>query len=129
MTSASSKKTAVILLAHGTKELEASIPVHQYAQALARKSGIQVEPCMREFIEPSVPAVVQKLVSQGMDQIVIIPFFLFNSAHVTQDIVKDLDREKAKYPHLDFKVGEPLGFDENVVIVLQKRLEKVLFKT
>jgi sirohydrochlorin ferrochelatase len=119
------RKTAVMLLAHGTREPDASKPVYEYAAALARVTGRQVEPCMREFIEPGVPAVVKKLVGQGVERIVVVPFFLFQSGHVTRDIQNDLSAEKAKYPNLVFDVGEPIGFDEAMVDILKRRMESV----
>jgi sirohydrochlorin ferrochelatase len=85
-----------------------------------------VEPCLREFIEPSVPTVVKKLVSEGVQRIVVVPFFLFSSGHVTRDIQEDLAVEKKKYPHLIFDVGQPIGFDEGMVDILKRRLEAVL---
>ena len=119
-------KTAVILLAHGTKEPEASVPVHDYAERLRRETGLQVEPCLREFIEPSVPTVVGKLVGEGVEKIFVVPFFLFKSGHVIRDITDDLESEKKKYSHVRFVVGEPLGFDELLVSLLKKRLNEVV---
>jgi sirohydrochlorin ferrochelatase len=119
-------RTAVILLAHGTREPEASKPVFEYAKALADATGMHVEPCLREFIEPSVPTVVAKCVKDGVERIVIVPFFLFRSGHVTRDIENDLAAEKAKYPTLTIRVGEPIGFDRGVVEILKRRLEAVL---
>lgn len=119
-------KTAVILLAHGTRESEASKPVHDYAKALARVSGMPVEPCMREFIEPSLSTVVKKLVDRGFERILVIPFFLFQSEHVTRNIQEDLSEEKSKYPRLVFDVGEPIGYDEAMVEILKRRLKAVI---
>ena len=76
-------KEAVILLAHGTREKEASEPVYQYAADLARECGQRVEPCMREFIEPSISTVVGKLVGEGFDRLIVLPFFLFRSASLS----------------------------------------------
>ena len=118
-------KTAVILLAHGTKEPDASEPVFRYAQDLARETGMHVEGCLREFIEPSVPTVVGKLVEMGVNEIYVVPFFLFKSGHVTRDITNDLNQEKKKYPKLTFKLGKPICYDASLVIVLKKRLEEV----
>jgi len=123
------EKMAVMLLAHGTKEPEASEPVHQYAKALADSTGLWVEPCLREFIEPSVPTVVQKMVSKGAKRIVVVPFFLFKSGHVSRDITNDLAREEEKHPEVHFEVGEPIGYDERLLPVLKNRLEELLKKT
>jgi sirohydrochlorin ferrochelatase len=122
----SDQKTAVILLAHGTREPDASKPVHDYARALARATGMCVEPCLREFIEPGVSTVVRKLADGGYRRIVVVPFFLFQSGHVTRDIQDDLAAEKAKFPHLTFDVGEPIGYDDAMVDILKRRLEAVI---
>jgi sirohydrochlorin ferrochelatase len=119
-------KTAVMLLAHGTREPEASVPVHRYAEELAKASGMHVEPCLREFIEPSIPTVTKKLVESGFDTIAVVPFFLFSSGHVTRDIQNDLAKEKERFPKVNFLVGEPLGFDPTLTTLLKKRLEQTL---
>lgn len=126
--SGTNRKFAVILLAHGTKEPEASEPVHRYANYLAAHTYQRVEPCLREFIEPSVPTVVGKLVSEGYEQIYVLPLFLFNSGHVIRDIQHDLAAEKAKYPKVQFTVGQPLGFDEMLGELLKKRLGELFGK-
>lgn len=120
------KRTAYMLLAHGTREPAASQPVHRYAQLLSARLDARVEPCLREFIEPSVPTVVGKLVAEGFEEIRVITFFLFKSGHVTRDIEADLAAEKAKYPHLRFCVSEPLGTDELLVSLLEKRAREIL---
>jgi len=119
-------KTAVILLAHGTREREASEPVFRYAEELARRSGRPVYACLREFVEPSLPTVVARLAAEGVERVILLPFFLFKSGHVTRDIAADLAAEKKKHPHLSFAVAEPIGYDEAVVAVLSKRLADVL---
>lgn len=118
-------KTAVMLLAHGTKEVDASEPVHQYAKALAEQTKMKVVPCLREFIEPSVPTVVGELVKEGYQKILVIPYFLFSSGHVTRDITDDLNAEKRKYPQITFEVGRPIGFDPAMVEVLKHRLQEI----
>jgi sirohydrochlorin cobaltochelatase len=119
-------RTAVILLAHGTREPDASGPVYRYAEALAHESGMRVEPCMREFIEPSVPTVVGKLAGEGYDRILVVPFFLFKSGHVTRDIEEDIGAEQKKHPGVSFAIGEPVGFDPAMVGILHERLREVL---
>ena len=89
---------AVILLAHGTKEVNASKPVFEYARALSDEFGLRVEGCLREFIEPSIPTVVKQMAAGGVKKIYVVPFFLFKSGHVTRDIESDIDQERAKYP-------------------------------
>ena len=113
---------AVILLAHGTREVGASEPVFRYANELAQRTGLRVEPCFREFIEPSVASVVRRLAADGVHDIAVVPFFLFSSAHVTRDIREDLRAEAERCPHLVFRIGRPVGFDAAVVSVLENRL-------
>jgi sirohydrochlorin ferrochelatase len=115
---------AVILLAHGTREPEASSPVHRYARALAKRTTLRVEPCLREFIEPSVPTVVKKLKDEGIRNIFVLPFFLFKSGHVTRDIQEDVKAEQEKHPEIKFQIGEPLGEDSLLEELLEKRLSE-----
>ena len=122
----SSARRAVMLLAHGTREVEASAPVHRLAAALAERTKLRIEPCLREFIEPSLPTVVEQLWRDGIEEIFVLPFFLFKGGHVTRDIRKDIEAERRKYPTLKFKIGEPLGEDPLILSLLEKRLTEGL---
>ncbi len=117
---------AILFLAHGTKEIEASQPVFEYAKALSEELNMRVEGCLREFIEPSIPTVVKKLIEDGVEKIYVLPFFLFKSGHVTRDIEEDIQAEREKHAHVEFVVGEPVGFDPRLVSVLKARAKDVL---
>lgn len=114
--------TAVILLAHGTRKAKASLPVHNYAKALAKKTGLRVEPCLREFIEPSFPTVVSKLNQDGIKRILILPFFLLSGGHVVKDVTKDIAQQKEANPQLTFRLASSLGEDPLLEELLAKRL-------
>ncbi len=118
----------ILLLAHGTKEPEASEPVHYYARLLAQRLERPVWPCLREFIEPSIPTVVGRLANEGARRILVLPFFLFQSGHVVRDIAADLAAEKQKHPQLEFIVGEPLGVDQSLADLLEKRAFQMIQK-
>jgi len=87
---------------------------------------MRVDGCLREFIEPSIPTVVGKMVQEGVEKIYVLPFFLFKSAHVTRDIQEDIASEREKYPQVEFVVGDPVGFDPRLVEVLKARTQDVL---
>lgn len=112
---------ANILVGHGTRELKASQPVHDYAQALSKMIQEPVHPALREFIEPSLANVVRRCYQDGARKFFIIPFFLFRSAHATSDIENDLTALRSEMSDIQWVIGEPLGFEPAIVNVLHDR--------
>ena len=77
--------TAIILLGHGSRRVEANRALETVAQDLRDLlGGVWVEPAFLQMAPPSLSTAVGDCVQAGADRIVVQPFFLFPGAHVRQ---------------------------------------------
>jgi sirohydrochlorin ferrochelatase len=102
--------TALLLIAHGSRQPEANADLHQLAGEL-RRSGryAVVEPSYLELAEPDVETCGASCVGQGAGRVVLVPYFLSAGVHVRRDLAAVRDRLAGRFPHVEFRLAEPLG--------------------
>ncbi len=80
-------RVGILLVGHGTRE---PAGVSQFLE-LARRfadalPGDAVEPCFLELAEPTIALGLERLLSRGIDELVVAPLLLFNAGHAKEDI-------------------------------------------
>jgi len=122
MTGRDEKKTAIILLGHGSRRREANEGLVEMARKVGRLLGCEVTPAFMAHDKPSLPEAVQGKIDQGAERIVIMPFFLFRGVHVAVDIHEEIAGIKAKYPDVDIVFTKELGPDDSIALLVSKRI-------
>ncbi len=82
------KRRALVLVAHGSRRESSNEEVRHVAAQLAEVGG-QYERVMAAFLElaePLIPDGVQQCLDAGMDEVVVLPYFLSAGRHVVEDI-------------------------------------------
>ncbi len=98
---------ALLLLAHGSRQPEANETVRELAELLSRRAGGDFQAVRHAFLELAAPPaeeVVAKLVVEGADKLVIIPFFLAPGRHLTGDLPALLRRLESAHPGLEIRL-------------------------
>ena len=98
---------ALILVAHGSRDADSNRVVLDVAGELADLLGRDydcVRPAFLEFAEPDPDQAIAGCVECGVDQIVVLPYFLAPGRHVTRDIPALLGRVRAAHPQVEFQV-------------------------
>lgn len=108
----SDKIPGILVVGHGSPRQEANDGFVALVNRLAVRLGTPVLPTFFSLARPTIEDQVDRLAGQGVSQIVILPFFLYQGQHVTKDIPALLDRCRAKHPGLRFEMlstldGEP----------------------
>ncbi|GAB6098508.1 CbiX/SirB N-terminal domain-containing protein [Halanaerocella petrolearia] len=115
---------AVIVVAHGSKSQESNLVftklVEMVQQRLADKI---VKQATVEFSGPTLEEVVAKLVEEKVEQVTIMPLFLFPGFHVQNQIPKLIEELKVKYPKLKFNILDSIGANEELVDIIQNQVE------
>jgi sirohydrochlorin ferrochelatase len=81
-----------------------------------------VEPAHMELAEPSIATAYARCVERGATRIVVCPFFLGPGKHWTQDIPHLTATAAATHPHTTYHVTEPLGIDDLILELMNKRI-------
>ena len=108
--------TALILFAHGARDPEWANPMRR-VQAVIRQrmANIPVELAFLEFMTPTLPERADELIAQGADKIVVMPMFVARGGHLKKETPEMIAALRAKYPNVEFALGNAIGEHEMVV--------------
>ncbi|KAL8124320.1 sirohydrochlorin ferrochelatase, chloroplastic [Apium graveolens] len=120
-------KDGVIIVDHGSRRKESNLMLDEFVIMFKDKTGYPiVEPAHMELAEPSIKDAFASCVNQGVNRVIVSPFFLFPGRHWHQDI-PSLTAEAAKdHPGVSYMITAPLGLHELLVDVVNDRIQHCL---
>jgi len=118
-------KTALLLIAHGSREKEANADLHHLvAQVRARGHYGVVEACFLESAAPTILEGGTRCIDRGAEVVIMLPYFLSAGIHVLRDLTGARTLLAEKYPHVAIRLAEPMGRHSLLLdIVIQRALE------
>jgi sirohydrochlorin cobaltochelatase len=106
----------ILLVGHGTRDVDGNAQFMALASALAgRRPGLALEPCFLDHAEPGVQAGIDRLAARGVDQVGIVPLFLFAAGHAKRDMPAHLATARQRYPGISFGMSDVLGVHPTLV--------------
>ncbi|XP_017238362.1 sirohydrochlorin ferrochelatase, chloroplastic isoform X1 [Daucus carota subsp. sativus] len=126
-TSGIGSKDGVIIVDHGSRRKESNLMLNEFVIMFRDRTGYPiVEPAHMELAEPSIKDAFASCVQQGVNRVIVSPFFLFPGRHWNQDI-PSLTAEAAKeHPGVSYIITAPLGLHELLVDVVNDRIQHCL---
>lgn len=116
------RKKAALIVGHGSRSQEAVAQFNQVVDRVRLNAGFSVVMgAHMELAEPDIPTVIKELADAATTDIVVVPYFLFMGNHIKKDIPDILNEQRLLYPHITFKLGNPIGFEPLVADILIKR--------
>ncbi len=116
-------KTAVLLMAHGSRIPEANYAVREIAAMVKEVTGYPiVEVSFREMHLPNIQQGIDACVAQGAERILLLPYFLFVGAHVQEDLPEEMAMARERYPNVAFAMGAHLGVHRKLAEVVAERI-------
>lgn len=116
------RKKAALIVGHGSRSQEAVAQFNQVVDRVRLNAGFSVVMgAHMELAEPDIPTVIKELADAATTDIVVVPYFLFMGNHIKKDIPEILNEQRLLYPHITFKLGNPIGFEPLVADILIKR--------
>jgi len=120
-------RDALLLIAHGSREAEANADLHYLAAELRRSGGyLTVVSAFLELADPDIDNGAAYCVAAGAERVVLLPYFLSAGVHVRRDLAATRERLAERYPHVDFRLAEPLGRHPSLVPVVVERAREAL---
>ena len=105
-------RTAILLIAHGSRHAPANDDLHQLAARLAARGDYPiVEPSFLELAEPDIAAGGARCVERGATRVLLVPYFLSAGVHLLRDLTAARDALQQHHPGVEFRLGRPLGPD------------------
>ncbi len=116
-------KTAILLMAHGSRIPEANDAVHAIAAMVKEMTGNPiVEVSFREQHLPAIQQGIDACVAKGAERVLLIPYFLFVGAHVREDLPAEMVEAKKRYPRVEFAMGKHLGVHRKLAEIVVERI-------
>ena len=116
----------VLAVAHGSraKETEASLEA-VLSMVKSKLPETVIECAFMEFSDRTVEKGVFSLISRGVTEISVVPYFLFMGVHLKEDIPNMVAGCIADHPGVRLTMGDPLGVDERLADILVDRILKM----
>ncbi len=120
----------MIILAHGSRGERGSAEILKVLRRVTDgvrsllSPGVEVIGAALQFNHPNLEEAVESLVVRGVGRIVIMPYFLFPGRHITEHIPQLVEKFRHIYPERQFIVTSPLGFYEQFLFYVAKRIEE-----
>ncbi|MHB1443800.1 MAG: sirohydrochlorin chelatase [Candidatus Humimicrobiaceae bacterium] len=116
----------VLILAHGSKRQETERTLNSLIEKVKQKVDENlIYPAYLQFSEQNLEKGIEYLVDNGAKNIKIVPLFLFNGVHVTQDIPNELDEIMGRYPGVTVKMSRHLGDDDRIADIIADRISSI----
>jgi sirohydrochlorin cobaltochelatase len=112
----SMKDSSLILFAHGARDARWAEPFRRLRDIIAAQvPDTHVELAFLEFMEPALPALVDRLVREGCTRITVVPVFFGQGGHVLRDLPAMMETLRKTYPMIALKVTEAVGESPDVL--------------
>ena len=120
-------KTAILMMAHGSRIPEANDAARQVARMVREMTGFEiVEVSFRELHEPNIQAGIDACVARGAGRLLLMPYFLFMGAHVRHDLPEEIEEARKRHPGLIMEMGTHLGVHRKLAEVETERVNEAL---
>ena len=122
-------KTALLMMAHGSRIAEANDAAREVAVMVQEITGFEiVEVSFRELHEPNIQQGIDACVARGAERILLMPYFLFMGAHVQHDLPEEIDEAQKRHPGLIMAMGGHLGAHRKLAEIEAERIDEALEK-
>ncbi len=113
----------VLILAHGSRIKETKDTINEVVAMVREKiDNCPLEIAYMEFCEENIPHGIKALVEKGVDEIKVVPYFLFAGIHIKEDIPNEIGECLKDYPNVKVEMGNTLGVDERLADILVDRI-------
>jgi sirohydrochlorin ferrochelatase len=120
-------KTAILMMAHGSRISEANDAARDVAAMVQEMTGFEiVEVSFREMHEPNIQLGIDACVAKGAERILLMPYFLFLGAHVLHDLPEEIEEAKKRHPGLVMEMGGHLGAHRKLAEIEAERIGESL---
>lgn len=117
----------ILILAHGSREKSTENILFEIVNDLkSRMKDCIIETAFLQFSEVDLNCGLDKLKVQGVSDIKVIPYFLFDGVHIREDIPKEIDEYLKNNPDMKISMGKTLGYDNRLVEILVDRVSETI---
>ena len=124
------RRRGLVLVAHGSRRASSNDEVRRVAESLAQQAGPNgsgqyqmVHAAFLELAEPLIPEGVQQCIDNGMEEVVVLPYFLSAGRHVVEDIPAEVAKVN-NTTGAEIRIAPYLGAAAGLTEILLEQSEK-----
>lgn len=124
------KRRGLVLVAHGSRRESSNDEVRRVAAQLAEQAGPNgagqyemIHAAFLELAEPLIPDGVQCCLDNGMEEVVVLPYFLSAGRHVVEDIPAEVAKVN-NTTGAEVRIAPYLGAAQGLSEILLQLAEK-----
>ncbi len=91
-----SERTGILVIGHGSRLPYNRETITYQAEMISNRGYENVNFAFNEFDEPNVETVFNRMISSGMDEIIVLPLFISSGAHLKHDVPGKIGLEDGK---------------------------------
>jgi len=119
------KKTAVLLVGHGSSESHANDSMLQVLEIIRKKKNYSIiEAAFLELSPPFIPEVIQTCINKGAEEILVVPYFLNRGRHIRRGIPQIIREEAQKHPNIVLRFGNAINFHPLLAEIITDRISE-----
>lgn len=123
--------TSLLIVAHGSRRQSSNHSLMTLAKQVAFHLPMNIDDVhigFLEFAQPTVQSCIDSCFKQGTNRLLVLPYFLAQGNHVSEDIPKIIASAKRKWPHKQLSVLPHIGAMEEMSTLIAKRCLEELMK-
>jgi sirohydrochlorin cobaltochelatase len=109
--------SALILFAHGAREVEWARPFEEVRDSL-RSEGRRVELAYLATMAPTLEDAARALVAEGIAVVTVIPLFLAQGRHLKHQLPEMVAVLRREHPGTEFRVTPAIGDDPEILAAI-----------
>lgn len=122
-------KKGLLIVGHGSRSNEAQKTFEEVVELVRNRVDKEkytvVEGAHMEICKPNIPEVVEKIVERNVEEIMVVPYFLYKGMHIKKDIPKTIEKLSEQYKRVNFKLGRPIGVEPLLADILISRADEI----
>ncbi len=121
-----SSKTTVLLVGHGSRNIEGNREIEQFAeQWRAKNPELHIVLCFIEFAEVLLDGGLD-MAAQDAEKVVVVPLILNAAGHVKMEIPEHIEQARQRHPATEFIYARHLGATDAILTILKRRLQQTM---
>ena len=113
----------ILVVSHGSRQKSTEQTLETVVNLTRRKlPEMMMETAYMEFGIPNIRGGLDLLLHRGVDEIAVVPYFLFDGIHIREDIPEILEEFEAGNPGVKVSMSKPFGADPRLAEILFDRV-------
>ena len=110
----------LLLVAHGSRREASNDEVRDLTRSLEALAHDyqRVDCAFLELAQPSIPDGIRCMGNSGMEEVIVLPYFLSAGRHVAEDIPEQVDSVRNEFPEITIRIAPYLGSSASIAGLL-----------